>query len=843
LKTFSPLPPRPLPIDAILPQLQTLLAAAPACVLQAPPGAGKTTRVPLALLTAPWLAGQSMIILEPRRLAATNAAHYLATQLGERVGAQVGYTIRFERKVSSATRIEVVTEGILTRRLQSDPELSGVGLVIFDEIHERNLNSDLALALCRDAQLGLRPDLRLLAMSATLDAAPLARLLGDAPLLSSSGRAYPVEIIHLGSPPPRTPLAEAVNVAIRRALKEGEGDLLVFLPGVAEIKRTERLLADLGSELLLCPLYADLPFAAQEKAILPDPERRKIVLATNIAETSLTIEGVKIVIDAGLERRPRFDAARGMSALETVRISLASAVQRAGRAGRLAPGRCYRLWSAGEEGILLPHTPPEIRSADLAPLALELARWGIVDAATLCWLDPPPAGHLVAARALLAQLGALDPAGRITHLGQRMADLPAHPRLARLLLAAHELGESPLGATLAALLSERDPLRAGASLPHGSGSDLSDRLELCTGRSENADAAACAAIARAARQFRQLLGCREEAPLAAASPDLLARLLAPAYPDRIGREREGQHGHYLLASGVGACLSSRSRLKPPPWLLALQLRAGRGSEGEIDLATPLDPATLEQCVAAQTEAVREVFWDERAERVVGREVRRCGAIVLSERMVAPRPEESVAALCSGIRRLGLECLSWSRAAQQLRGRVRFVATLPQERGWPDLSNAYLLANLEEWLGPFLRNCRSRVDLERCDPLPALLALLPWQLQRRLDELAPEKLVVPSGSLLPLEYPVDGAPYLEVKLQELFGLGESPRIGGNRVAVVLHLLSPARHPLAVTQDLRSFWDQVYPEVKKEMRGRYPKHPWPDDPWSAVATRHTKKRSGQ
>lgn len=831
----------PLPIDEILPRLQSILAGATACVLQAPPGAGKTTRVPLELLSAPWLAGQSIILLEPRRLAATNAAHYLAAQLGEEVGGRVGYTIRFERKVSSLTRIEVVTEGILTRRLQNDPELSGVGLVIFDEIHERNLNSDLALALCRDAQLGLRPELRLLAMSATLDAAPLARLLGDAPLLSSSGRSFPVEIIHLGSPPPRTPVESAINAAIRRALREGEGDLLVFLPGVAEIKRCERLLADLGGDLLICPLYADLPFSAQEKAIMPDLGRRKIVLATNIAETSLTIDGVKIVIDGGWERRPRFDAARGMSSLDTVRISLSSAVQRAGRAGRLAPGRCYRLWSAGEEGALLPHTPPEIRSADLAPLALELARWGIVDAATLCWLDPPPSGHLAAARALLVQLGALDPAGRITPLGQRMAELPAHPRLSRLLLAAQDAKEGPLGATLAALLSERDPLRAGASLPHGSSSDVGDRLELCAGRSENSDAAACAAIGRVARQFRQLLGVREERTFAAPAPELLARLLAPAFPDRIGRERDGQRGHYLLASGVGAQLSMRSRLKPTPWLLALQLRAGRGREGEIDLATPLDPVTLEEIVAPQARAGREVGWDERAERVVAREVRRFGAILCSERLVTPQPDEVVAALCSGLRRLGLERLNWSRAAQQLRGRVRFVAALSGESNWPDFSDATLLATLEGWLGPFLTNCRSRADLERCDPLPALSARLDWQQQRRLDELAPEKLSVPSGSILPLDYPLDGAPHLEVKLQELFGLGENPRIGGQRVAIVLHLLSPARRPLAVTQDLRNFWDQVYPEVKKEMRGRYPKHPWPDDPWSAVATRHTKKRT--
>ena len=833
-----------LPIDATLLELQTVLSVSPACVLQAPPGAGKTTRVPLELLNAPWLSGRSILMLEPRRLAATNAAHYLAAQLGERIGGQVGYTIRFERKVSQTTRIEVVTEGILTRRLQNDPELSGVGLVIFDEIHERNLNSDLALALCRDAQLGLRPDLRILAMSATLDAAPLAKLLGDAPLLSSSGRAYPVEIVHLGPPPPRMSLAEAVTVAIRRALKEREGDLLVFLPGVAEIKRTERLLADLSAELLICPLYADLPFASQEQAILPDKERRKIVLATNIAETSLTIEGVKIVIDGGLERRPRFDAARGMSSLETVRISLSSAVQRSGRAGRLAPGCCYRLWSAGEEGTLLPYTPPEIRSADLAPLALELARWGISDAASLSWLDPPPPGHLAAARTLLGQLGALDAVGRITPLGQRMAELPVHPRLARLLLAAQESGEGALGATLAALLSERELLRSGASLPHGSASDVIDRLELYAGsRTENVDVGACAAMTRAARQFRQLLGSRGEGESGQVTPALLASLLAPAFPDRIGKEREGQSGHYLLASGVGARLSTRSRLKPPPWIIALQLRGGQGIEGEMDLATPLDPANLEKHVVSGAESAREVFWDERAERVVGREVRRFGAIIVNERMVAPRPEESIAALCNGVRRLGLERLGWSRAAQQLLGRVRFVATLPGADDWPDLSDFRLLETLELWLGPFLSNCRSRADLERCDPLPALLATLSWQQQRRLDELAPEKLTVPSGSILPLDYPLDGAPHLEVKLQELFGLGESPRIGNHQVAVVLHLLSPARRPLAVTADLRNFWNQVYPEVKKEMRGRYPKHPWPDDPWSAIATRHTKKRSGQ
>lgn len=832
----------PLPIDEVIPSLRSALETASACVLQAPPGAGKTTRVPLELLDAAWLAGQSIIVLEPRRLAAINAANFLAAQLGEGVGGRVGYTIRFERRVSSQTRIEVVTEGILTRRLQSDPELAGVGLVIFDEVHERNLHSDLALALCRDAQLGLRPDLRLLAMSATLDAAPLARLLGDAPLLCSRGQTYPVEIIHLGAPPPRTPLAEAVSTAIRRALREGDGDLLVFLPGVAEIKRTGRLLADLADELALCPLYADLPFAAQERAILPDPLRRKVVLATNIAETSLTIDGVRIVIDAGLERRPRFDAARGLSTLETVPISRASAGQRAGRAGRLASGRCYRLWSPGEEGSLLPFTPPEIRSADLAPLALELARWGVRDAAGLCWLDPPPVGHLAAARSLLRQLGALDAADYITPLGQRMADLPAHPRLARLLLAAETAGEGALGATLAALLSERDLLGSGTSLPSGSDSDVTDRLELLAGGGDGADAGAVAAVNRAARQFRQLLGLKEGGVFIS-DPLLLARLLVPAFPDRIGRERDGERGTYLLSSGVGARLSSRSRIKPVPWIVALQLRGGDGGEGEIDLAIPVDRDYLETFAAGETVSCREVFWDERMERVVGREVRRFGQLSLREKLVAPQPDEVVAVLCGVLRRTGLARLGWSRTAQQLLGRLRFVAALPGESDWPDHSEITLLATLEDWLGPYLSGCRSRSDLERFDPLPALQSLLGWPKQRRLDELAPEKLPVPSGSLLPLDYAVDGTPCLEVKLQELFGLVETPRIGGDQVAVLLHLLSPARRPLAVTQDLKSFWSRVYPEVKKEMRGRYPKHPWPDDPWNAVATRHTKKRSGQ
>lgn len=835
----------PLPIDAVLKPLRAALDAAAACILQAPPGAGKTTRVPLALLDAPWLAGQAILMLEPRRLAATSAARFMARQLGEEVGGRVGYAIRHERKISRSTRIEVVTEGILTRRLQGDPELTGVGLVILDEFHERNLNTDLALALCRDVQQGLRPELRLLIMSATLDGAPLARLLDDCPVVTSAGRAYPVEVRYLGRPAPYQ-LCESVAATVRRALNESDGDLLVFLPGVGEINRCRQLLADLDGRHLVCPLYADLPFREQERAILPLNGTRKVVLATNIAETSLTIEGVRVVVDAGFERRPRFDAGRGMTMLETVRISQASSEQRAGRAGRLAPGVCYRLWSAGEQGSLLPFTPPEIRTADLAGLALDLARWGVRDVADLCWLDPPPAGHLAGARRLLQQLGALDGQERLTPRGEGMARLPAHPRLARLLLAAQEYGDEALGADLAALLGERELLRREIKREPIGESDLFDRLEVLAAQRRGrggveVDAASAAAIDRASRQFATLLGAQMGSwRLTEVTPARIARLVAPAWPDRLGREREAGSGRYLLSNGVGARLSPRSGLRPLPWLVAVEVAAGRQGEGEIHLATALDAETLATLGDSAGSWQREVEWDERQERIVAREVRRCGALLLAERPVTAQAAEVTAALCAVIRRQGLDILDWTDEARQFVNRVRLLASHCPEDRWPDLSPVALLTTLEAWLGPYLGECRTRAALERIRLLPALQTLLPWPLLRRLDELAPEKLAVPSGSQLRLAYADDGPPVLEVKLQELFGLADTPRIAASRVAVQLHLLSPARRPLAVTGDLRNFWDRVYPEVKKEMKGRYPKHPWPDDPWSAVPTRHTTRR---
>ncbi|MDY0267775.1 ATP-dependent helicase HrpB [Trichloromonas sp.] len=820
-----------LPIAEALPALRAALSAHDCVVLQAPPGAGKTTRVPLALFDAPWLAGRSILMLEPRRLAASNAARYMARQLGEAVGATVGYAIRFERKISRATRIEVVTEGILTRRLQADPELSGVGLVIFDEFHERNLNSDLALALCRDAQQGLREDLRILVMSATLDAEPVARLLGDAPLVSSAGRAYPVEIRYLDREPVGR-LDEIVAAAVRRALKETRGDLLVFLPGAGEIQRVADRLADLAEAVDIRPLYGDLPFAEQERAILPGP-RRRVVLATNIAETSLTIEGVAVVIDAGWERRPRFDAARGMTTLELTRIARSSAEQRAGRAGRLGPGFCYRLWTEGLQGTLLPFAPPEIRSADLAPLALDLARWGVADAERLVWLDPPPSGHLAGARALLRLLGALDAGDRITPLGEAMAALPLHPRLARLLLAAQDFVCPALGADLTAILSERDLLCRSEMPRHAADSDLLDRLELI--RRPGAEG-----VKRAARQFRRLLGA-EESQAASGDSETIGQLLAVAFPDRIGREREAGSGRYLLSGGQGARLSPRSAVKGGEWLVAVELVGKSGGEGEIRVASRLCRERIENFFGQGLGWRREVDWEERAGRVVVREVRRLGAVIVQERPVKALPEDVVPALLALLRRQGLGLLDWSSPEfAQWRARVMLLARLRPQGGWPDLADVALLGSLEDWLAPYLAGVTTLVGLRRVDLFAALRALLSWERQRELDRLAPERLEVPSGSRIRLDYLSGERPVLACKLQELFGLAETPRLVDGELPVLIHLLSPAGRPLAVTDDLRSFWDAIYPEVKKEMKGRYPKHPWPDDPWNAVATRHVKRR---
>ena len=828
----------PLPIEAALPAIRAALGQCAALVLQAPPGAGKTTRVPLALLDEPWLAGRAILLLEPRRLAARAAATRMATLLGESVGQTVGYRIRFENQVSRQTRIEVLTEGILSRRLQRDPALNGVGLVIFDEFHERSLHADLALALSLDSQRGLREDLRLLVMSATLDGAAVARLLGDAPIVTSEGRTHPVSRHYL----PRDPDGLDLNAVVRAvltALPRPAGDLLVFLPGGGEIRQVLRRLEaePVCAGLALTPLYGDLPGDAQQRALQPDPQgRRKIVLATPIAETSLTIEGIGIVVDAGWTRVPRFDPRRGLTRLETVRIAADATEQRAGRAGRLGPGVCYRLWSEATQNRLRPRRNPEMLDADLAPLALELAQWGVKDPLALAWLDPPPPGALAQARALLTELEALDDQGRMTPTGRELAELPTHPRLAHLLRRGAALGHGALAADLAALLEERDLLRG----EHPFGCDLTARLDALQAfrrdgaRRGPADPAACVRVEQAARRWRQLLriGPSAETPPA---PETVGLLLALAYPDRVARRRDGGADRYLLASGRGARLLAGDPLLGCDWLTVAHLDAG-ASEGRIWLATLVAPADLEMHLAARVRTVAEAHWDERQAAVIARRERRLGALILdSVPLTNPNPEALRQAMLTGIRRMGLDCLPWSDELSDWRTRVLSLRHWFPDDGWPDVTDGWLTDHLDDWLGPWLDGITRREHLLRLNLAAALQALLDHRQRARLNELAPTHLQVPSGSRLRLRYTPGEPPVLAVKLQELFGLADTPRIAGGRVAVTLHLLSPAQRPIQVTQDLRGFWERTYAEVKKELKGRYPKHPWPDDPWTATPTR--------
>ncbi len=661
-----------LPVETILFELDEALAASRTVVLQAPPGSGKTTRIPLALLDASWLNDHRILMLEPRRLAATNAARYMASLRDETVGDTVGYAIRYERKVGARTRLEVMTEGLLIRRMQNDPELAGVGLVIFDEFHERSLQADLALALCRDIQQGLRDDLRILIMSATLDAKPLARLLDNCPIVTTTGRSFPVVIDHLAEAD-LYKIAEATAEGVRYALKETSGDILTFLPGTGEIHRCCNLLQDLSAKIALRPLYGGLPFADQEAAILPGKQRR-VVLATNVAETSLTIEGIETVVDSGWERRPRFDAARGMTRLETVRISRASAEQRAGRAGRLGPGRCFRLWTEGTQGALLPFAPPEIRQADLAPLSFELTQWGVRDVTDLTWLDVPPSGHLAAARTLLVNLGALDENGAQTPLGRKMASFPAHPRLARLLATAIDDGCPGLGSDLVALLAERDLMTRARQTAHITGpSDLLERLEIL----RRDQSARSGPVRRAAAYWRKRTKAgREQAP----DPETVGRLLACAYPDRVGLLRKLGSQRYLLRNGQGATLAPSSVVRDAEWLVAVETVARNVGENEIRLASELSRTTIDELFGHSLGWQREAGWDDSANRVVAREVRRLGAIVMQERPVAVTSNDTLPALLDLVRRQGLEILPWTKEVRQLQARAVFLHQHRAEQG-------------------------------------------------------------------------------------------------------------------------------------------------------------------
>lgn len=812
-----------LPIEPVLPQLLQTLRSSHSAVLQAPPGAGKTTRVPLALLGEAWLEKRRMVMLEPRRLAARNAAAYMARQLGEPVGATVGYRIRFDTRVSEQTRVEVVTEGVLTRLLQDDPALEPYGMVIFDEFHERSLHADLGLALTLQSRALLRPDLRVLVMSATLDSEPVAALLGDAPRVTSEGRSFPVETYYLDRP--RTGFVEPlVAQHVHRAVAEHDGDVLVFLPGAAEIHRVQEQLADLRDAAVL-PLFGNLTQAEQDRAIAPSPPgQRKVVLATSIAETSLTIEGVRVVVDAGLMRVPRFDVRTGMTRLDTVSITAASAEQRRGRAGRTAPGVCYRLWTRYEQDALVPHNRPEMLEADLAPLALDLAAWGTRDPDQLQWLDAPPAPAYAQARELLHELNAIDAQGSITEHGRRMARLPAHPRIAHMLLRAQPLGAAPLACDIAALLAERDILREAHPDP-----DLGLRLAALHGqRSSQVDRAALQRVQREAAHLRRALRLQDTP-----RDDALAGvLLAYAYPDRIAQRRE-QRGRFLLRNGRGAMIDPQFNLAGESFIVAAALD-GRGKESRVFLGAPVSEAELRAHFAEQIERRKTVELHGDKARGVVRE--QLGAIVLAE-MSASQIDDDVlaAALTAAVRARGLAALPWSEEARLLQQRVAFLRTVDAQ--WPDLSDEALLRMLDEWLAPRLAGVTS---LQQVDMLSALEAQLPWPLRRQLDTLAPTHVEVPTGSRIRIDYHDPDAPAIAVRLQEVFGLEATPRLAGGRVPLTMQLLSPARRPVQVTRDLASFWRSGYFEVKKELKGRYPRHYWPDDPLVAEPTRGVKRR---
>jgi ATP-dependent helicase HrpB len=821
---FAPLPPH-LPIRAALPEVLAALAAGSNAVLQAPPGAGKTTGVPLALLGQSWLGTAKIIMLEPRRLAARAAARRMADLLGEPVGETVGYRVRLDTRVSRRTRIEVVTDGVFTRMIQDDPGLDGIGAVLFDEFHERRLETDLGLALSLDAQAGLRPELRLVAMSATLDAGPVAGLMGGAPVITSEGRAFPVEIRHLAPPAPGR-LAEAVADAVDQALDE-PGGLLVFLPGGGEIRRVQRLLEArrLPAGIDLLPLYGDLDPAGQDRALAPSPAgRRKIVLATSIAETSLTIDGVRQVVDAGLARQSRYDPRTGMVRLETSRVSQAGATQRAGRAGRTEPGIAWRLWPEAQHRALLPRPEPEIALADLAPLALELAQWGLADASSLPLLDPPNPAAFATARRLLGELGALDPDGRLTGHGRRMAELGLAPRLAHMVLAAAADGAGVLATAIAAALSERDIA--------GRDADLRARLELIE-RPQSNDAA------RRAREIARRLARQIDVAWGPVDPAGAGAVLALAYPDRIAKRR-AEAGRFRLSGGQGAFLPEADPLAGSDFLAVADLD-GQAPDARIWLAAPLTQAELELTFGDRIWTDDEVVFEPATRSVQARRRRRLGSLVLGDAPLAkPRPEAVAAALVDGIRHVGLQALPWTEAAESFRHRVGFLARVDQAGGWPVLDDPALTASLDEWLAPALDGKRSLGDLADLDLLALLRDRFDWNQLQAIDRLAPSHVTVPSGSRIAIDYGAEETPILAVKLQEMFGLAETPTIAQGRVRLKLHLLSPARRPIQVTSDLGGFWAGSYKAVRADLRGRYPRHPWPEDPMEAMPTARAKPR---
>ena len=803
------------PVDEIIPELKAALNSRPSAILVAEPGAGKTTRIPLALLGEPWVADKKIVILEPRRLAARAAASRMAETLGEKVGDTVGYAVRMERKISQVTRIEVVTEGMLTRRMQADAELADTALVIFDEFHERSLDGDLALALCLDVQRGLRPDLKILVMSATLDVQSLRLKLGDAPEIKSQGRMFPVETFYLEKATRQTIVMDTTRACLRAA-REVKGSLLVFLPGESEIRRVgaELLNADLPTTDIR-PLYGSMPLEEQDAAIRPSPiGHRKIVLATTIAETSLTIDGIEAVIDCGFKRAPRFDPASGMTALETVRVSAASAEQREGRAGRLGPGRCYRLWPEEEMRALSAHDEPEIRTAELSALALEMAAWGVFARDGLPFIELPPAGAFAQAQELLRELTAVDASNRITAHGKDMARLPLHPRLAHMVIAAKALGAGHKAAEIAALISERDGLSRDAPL------DVEQRLLHLRGGPRDR-------IRQAAKQIA--IGAQLGEDKFEIGSGILVGF---AYPDRIA-QRRGGHGRFRMASGAGAEVTAHDALAKQDFI-AIALLDGSAAHGRVQLAAEISAAEIEKHFSALISEKAEVFWDTKAQSVSAAQIKKLGALVLSEKPLAvPAPDEVAAAMLQGVNQMGLGCLPWSEAAQMLRARIIFLARVMPDAGFPNLSDEALKSSLTDWLLPYLSGMLRKSHLDRLDMLAMLRSLMPHELLSRVDKLAPSRMEVPGGGHYKIDYAVEGDPVLSVRLQEMFGLHSAPQIAGGKARLKIELLSPAGRPVAVTQSLETFWLNGYPDVRKDLRGRYPKQFWPEDPLTAQA----------
>lgn len=820
------------PVDEAVPRLTASLAASRCAVLSAPPGAGKTTRVPMALLSAPWLGEKKILMLEPRRLAARRAATYMAQQLGERTGQTVGYRIRGDAAVNRKTRVEVVTEGILTRMLHANPELPDVGLVIFDEFHERSIHADLGLAFTLDVQDHLREDLRILVMSATLDGVAVAGLLHNAPVIESGGALFPVETKYARFASDK-PIDVRVAETISRAIETEEGDVLVFLPGMREIRRVEEKLLSISSDdVLVHLLHGDLSASVQEAALAPaQAGKRKIILSTSIAETSLTIDGVRIVVDSGLSRSARFDPRRGMSGLVTIPVSRAVADQRRGRAGRQGPGVCYRLWTEDTHAQLPDYPVPEIRVSDLAHVALDLALWGTPTGEGLGFLDPPPAPHLSQSQSVLRNLGALNTEGRLTQHGRTMADLPIHPRLSHMIIKGNELGFGSTACELAALLEERD------SLPGGNKNDvdLASRMDaLKTGRGVTRGAAE--RIAAQKSRLMEAINIKKEKT----NEEKLGLLLAMAYPERISRRRPDRPGVYQLSGGTLAVLPAGSLLAREEFLAIADADIGSG-DAKIYLAAPVQASELESAFSGDITTEEEIAWISDEQKVKARRVRKLGAVVLSEQQLEPSGEEVSRALIEGIRRSGLQCLPWDKETEQFRLRAEWTKkSIRLLFDLPDLTAEGLLGSLEGWLEPFLGGMWKLEHLQRLNLGKVLRTSFTPQQLRELDRLAPSHLQVPSGSHIALDYTPIDHPSLSVKLQELFGLTETPRIGGGSIPVTIHLLSPAARPLAVTQDLHSFWQNTYPEIRKQFRARYPRHPWPEDPLSAAPTRKTLKR---